>query len=263
MIFRPTTANRRGAFTLMEILVVIAIVIILAAIGLPVYSTIQKNANKAAAINKLRQLGAALGKFAGEHDGALPAENAPGKDSWNAAADPANANVWYNALPRAAGVQGVGDYARNPASFYQKDNLLFLRGAKYSESRLVEPQFAIAINSRLQRRDKTGTGQKGEMPAKPEVKLGSITQAARTVIFFERGLKGEEKAAPTQPKYDGAAKGNGRAFVARYSGRGLVLFLDGHTESLTASDILDSAGNMIFPQTNIIWTVNPEENPNK
>lgn len=71
-ILPPQTRSRCG-FTLIEILVVVAILGILAALLLPAISRVQENALVAKSTNSLRQIGAALRMYAGENNGFLPA----------------------------------------------------------------------------------------------------------------------------------------------------------------------------------------------
>jgi prepilin-type N-terminal cleavage/methylation domain-containing protein/prepilin-type processing-associated H-X9-DG protein len=258
MKLTPAISSRSPGFTLMEILVVIAIILVLAAIAFPVYQTVQSHANKAVALNRMNQLGAAMGTYASNNDGQLPQEDAVGPNTWAAAAQPANVKVWYNALPVLLGQKGVGQYASNPQAFYSKENILYLPAAKYPETdkKLAAPMFAIAINSRLQRKDASGE--------KSPTRISQITQPSRTVLFLEQGLKGEKKAMPQQPRYTGDPKGNAKTFVARYNGVGIVTFVDGHAETIEGEGVLESNGEMKFPldSGDIIWGKSPEENPN-
>jgi prepilin-type N-terminal cleavage/methylation domain-containing protein len=251
--FRP---RRAAGFTLMELLVVIAIILVLAVITLPVLTVVQQRAGKVKATNVMRQLGTAVGSFAAQNDNTLPGEGTVSSNSWAYAADPANANCWFNALPRILGLKGAGDYATNAAAFYTKDNLLYLPGAIYPTTnvKLVKPLFAIGINSKLQRRSAEGT--------KGSVHINNITSPARTVLFLERGLPSEKKAMVTIPHYDGAPKASPNSFVARYSGVGVLTFVDGHAEAVEATDILNTVGKVPFPPTDVIWCRTPDEDPN-
>ena len=246
----------------MEILVVIAIILVLAAIAFPVFATVQNRANKAVAMNNMRQLGSASGAYTSQNDGLLPAEDAKGTDNWGSAALPENAKAWYNSLPVILSHKSVAQYASNPQAFYSKENLLFLPGAKYPEtdSKLAQPLFAIAINTKLQRKAKdTGTEDKS-------ARLSQITSPSRTVLFLEQGLKGEEKAMKQQPKYDGSPKGSAKSFVARYNGFGVLCFVDGHVELVEGKDILTETGDFHYKDRqpgDIVWTKTPEEDPNK
>ena len=258
MIASPTFSRPRqaSAFTLMEIMVVVVIILVLAGIALPVYSSLRSRSDKMAALNNMRQITAALITYCGQNDGDFPLENIGTGETWINAAGPQGLPVWYNALPRMSGQKGVGDYLHSPRGFYTKENLLFLPGARYpaSDKKLVRPLFAFAINTKLQRKDLTGL--------KGKAKLSQIVLPARTVAFLEEGLPGEKKASPVQPKYEGECKSAGRSFAARYGGQGVVTFLDGHAETLGVKDLLTEAGQLIFPQTTIVWTRTPEENPN-
>ena len=252
---------RSLGFTLMEILVVIAIILVLAAIAFPVFATVQNRANKAVAMNNMKQLGSASGIYTSQNDGLLPAEDSKGTDNWGSAALPENAKAWYNALPVILSHKSVAQYASNPQAYYSKENLLFLPGAKYpeSEKKLVAPLFAIAINTKLQRTDKA-TGEKS-------ARLSQITNPTRTVLFLEQGIKGEEKAMKQQPKYDGSPKGSAKSFVARYNGFGVITFVDGHSDTVEGKEILTETGDFPFKglqpnEITIIWTKTPEEDPN-
>jgi type II secretory pathway pseudopilin PulG len=259
----PISVRRRASgFTLMELFVVIGIILILAVITLPILNVVQHHAGKVQAVNVMRQLGSAAGSFAVQNDNMLPGEGSVANNSWNYATDPANANCWINALPRLLGMKGAGDFAANPAAFYTKENLLFLPGAEYpvGNVKLVKPLFAIGINSKLQRKvvaDGPGSGK-----IKGPVRLNNITNPSRTVLFLERGLPSEKRALMTIPPYDGAPKASFNAFVARYSGFGMLTFVDGHAESVAPTDILLPLGNVPFPPTDVIWCKTPEENPN-
>lgn len=256
----PIFPLRSRGFTLMEVLVIVAITMVLVGIGVPVFQTMRQNSHRTTALNQIRQIGALFVNFAAEHDGRLPDEDAPGKDDWANAAKPENANVWYNALPRIAGGRGVADYANAPETFYRKDNLLYLPGAEYPEmgKALAEPVFAFAMNSRIQRKRSSDPAA-----AKPDVRLSNFKDHSRTVAFLECGIRGEKKALAAQPKYDGSPKANGRAFVTRYGGKGIISFMDGHAGLFKARDVLDQTGQIIYPQTDIIWTPDPLENPNE
>src|SRR3954447_2499299 len=226
MNLRFPTSNRR-AFTLMEMLVVVAILLVLAAIAVPVYLTIKSRGDQATALNTMRQLGSALATYIGQNDGTFPEEDSKGIDTWANAAKPENKKVWYNALPKMPGAQGVGDYSKNARDFYTRRNVLFLPGASYPEgdTKLTAPLFAIAINTKLERKD--NTLPKGSPEKKAPPKLTAISSPARTVAFLEQGLPKEKKAMVQQPKYDGSCKGSAKSFVARYGGKGILTFVDG------------------------------------
>ena len=64
--------NRRNRrFTLVELLVVIAVIVILAALGLPVYRSARETAKRAACINNQKTFGEYIRQFAGENNGSI------------------------------------------------------------------------------------------------------------------------------------------------------------------------------------------------
>jgi prepilin-type processing-associated H-X9-DG protein len=256
----PANALGRPAngFALREIIVIIVIIGVIAAIGIPIYSAKKLKANQAVALEKIRTLGGAIATYVSQNNDALPQEDADGNDTWNNAAKPAAKDAWYNALPRLAGKKGVGDYVNSPEAFYTDENILFLPGANYPDKKkLINPLFAIAYNTKLQRTNPDGS--------KSKTMMKDITKQERTVALLEQGLVNESRTLEVQTKndYDGSPKGSAKSFVGRYGGKGHLYFLDGHAELVEAKDVLQEDGKFPFPQNNIVWTRTPEENPNK
>ena len=252
----PTCKSRLvRAFTLMEVLVVVAIILIIAAIAFPVTRSVMMRSHKATALNNMKQLTTAAMNYAAANDGTLPDEDAKGQDTWQSAAKPENQKAWYNALPKLLGTKTVGEYLANPRDYYRKENILFLPGATYPEEdkRLRDPLFAIAINTKLQRKNEDGN--------KEPLKLAHL--GSKTVLFLEQGLPGETKSHGGQAKYDGSCKGSAKSFVARYGGEGILTFADGHALSVKPKDLLTETGDFPFPPEGIVWTRTPEEDPNK
>ena len=62
----------RHAFTLVEILVVVAILALLAGLLFPVFATARGKARQVACLSNLRQLGLAFSMYAQDHDGIVP-----------------------------------------------------------------------------------------------------------------------------------------------------------------------------------------------
>jgi hypothetical protein len=233
---------------------------VLVTIGVPVYRLIRQNSYKADTLSRMNKIGAAVKTYVAQKGGLLPDEDAKGEDSWTAAADPASAEVWYNALPKLAGSKPVSDYANSPAEFYTPANLLFLPGADYPVKRQLEkPYFAIAMNTKLQTKNPEGV--------KVDLKMSDITNPARTVLFLEQGLPGEARSMDQQTKkdYDGASKGSAKSFVARYRKKGWILFADGHAEDFAANELLTETARFPFPPgpDDVIWSRTAEIDPNK
>ena len=254
---KPISASRAG-FTLLESLVAVAVMLVLATIGFQVARNMEANANLARATKTIKDLGEAFVGYTSDTGGFLPYEDAPGSDDWTTAGRPGAEEAWYNVLPDRMGAASVAELAGqdNPDGFYQDSHPLYLPGASYpkGEKRNKKPYFAIAMNSRLQRRGDDGYKEQGT--------LASIEQPVNTVIFLERGLPDDEKVSKAQRKFDGSPKANARAFAGRHNQQGLLLFLDGHVEVHRVSDLITPAGLINYPQEGIVWTRDPDEDPN-
>ena len=68
----PAKANRQKAFTLIELMVVIAILAILAALVWGLSGSVMEKANVVKTTAKLRAIGVAINIYAGDNDGSLP-----------------------------------------------------------------------------------------------------------------------------------------------------------------------------------------------
>jgi hypothetical protein len=110
------------------------------------------------------------------------------------------------------------------------------------------------MNSRLQRKDKDGIKQAG--------RLDLIQEPTKTVVLLERGMPNDKKTMPAQSGFDASPKANAGAFAARHAQKGCLIFADGHAELHPASDLITVGGAIIFPQTGIVWTLNPDDDPN-
>ncbi len=70
--FKKRSGGGREAFTLIELLTVIAIIAILAAIIIPVVGKVRQSANKSTCASNLRQIGTALANYSADNRDALP-----------------------------------------------------------------------------------------------------------------------------------------------------------------------------------------------
>lgn len=161
----------------------------------------------------------------------------------------------------------IGDFAHSPREFYTKDNVLFFPEAAYPKDAKSwgKPLFAIGINSKLQQAD-PDTGNR------PPLKRSQIEHQSRTPLFLERGLPGEANGDGAfnevrKANYDGSPKADAKAFVGRYSGKGYVLFVDGHIEEFAPEDLLTPSGDIPYPPNlnkgELVWRRTLKEDPNK
>ena len=248
--------RRCAGITLMEILVGVAIVMVLLAIAYPIYVGMKTRAGKAVALERMKTLGGAIATYAGQNNGMLPKEDGPGNDDWATIASPQAKDVWYNAFPTAIGKAPAGSFG--PTTFYTDANILYLSGANYPDKKKFNvPMFAIAFNTKLERKDANDK--------KERLKLDQIADKSRTVVLLEQGLLNESRTLQIQTKtdYDGSPKGSAKSFVGRYDKQGHLVFADGTVRLVKVADQLTETGDFPFPPTDVVWTANPAEDPNK
>jgi prepilin-type N-terminal cleavage/methylation domain-containing protein/prepilin-type processing-associated H-X9-DG protein len=246
------------AFTLIELLVVVAIIGILAALLLPALAKSKRQAQKVSCLSNLKQWGIAVEMFALDNDDALPREKATGQpggwdaafaNTWPAVSASTNETVWYNALPQEIHERTMMQYAADAQSreaFFGR-NLFHCPLARFDRS-IDRPQFSLAMNSKLV--------VSGVVPNK-----SAIILPLQTALFAEAGGPGETEFN-TQPDYDGRPHIYANRFSNRHDGSGNILFFDGHVGLLRANVVVTSDGKAFFPDQNVIWTVNPNQDPN-
>lgn len=244
-------------FTLMELMITISIILALGAIAVTLSKSSKQKAQQTITLGKMRALGAAFNSYTSEKNGLLPYEDSNGTDDWVNAAKPENQEAWYNALPKLMGAPSVGEIGlSNPELFYDESYPLYIKGAPYpgKSKRANAPTFAIGMNSRLQRKTEDGLKAQG--------RFAQIQEPVKTVIFLERGLPDDKQTMSAQRGFDGSPKANARAFAARHNQKGCLVFADGHAELHPASKLLTNGGAIITPQSAIVWTLNPDDDPN-
>ena len=79
---RSNSLRSRGAFTLIELLTVITIIAILAAILFPVFASAREKARQTMCASNLQQLGLCVLQYAQDYDEALPFGNGSGGQGW-------------------------------------------------------------------------------------------------------------------------------------------------------------------------------------
>jgi prepilin-type N-terminal cleavage/methylation domain-containing protein len=92
---RGTARNqRRGAFTLLELLVSIAVIAILAALLINVFSSGGETAHRAACVSNLRAIHTALDRYAADNNGAVPIGYRLDKMQFNTTLYSGTSNKW-------------------------------------------------------------------------------------------------------------------------------------------------------------------------
>lgn len=246
----------KKGFTLIELLVVVAIIGVLASLLLPALAAAKGKVRSVMCRSNLKQWELALRLYTDQNDDVLPREKPfAHMDPWNisyhtwaSAAAGTNSDVWFNALPPTISKRALADYAVAPdrwTAFYGRQSLFHCPDADFPANKDSYPMFSLAINAKLMRG-----------------RISEILNPSHTVAFMEAGLPAENPVHPTQD-YNGQPHGFATRFSARHARYGNLVFADSHAESFQGAKVVDSNGGAIFPQTNIVWTVDPQTNPNK
>lgn len=107
--------NGRRAFTLVEILVVVGVVCLLAAITFPIVNRVRATGRRTTCISNLRQLGIAMGQYAQDHYSFYPLVDVNAIDNSNTCAPWADALFPYVKSPQ------VFECPSNPYGAYRSD----------------------------------------------------------------------------------------------------------------------------------------------
>ncbi len=94
--------ERKKGFTLVELLVVLAIISILAALLLPALRKAKEQAQATVCINNVHQLYVAMNLYTNDNDGYLPKEN---NDGWGGPTNPLAPDGWIREMAQYVGVK--------------------------------------------------------------------------------------------------------------------------------------------------------------
>lgn len=205
-----------GGFTITELLVVIGVIAVLAALCLPGSLKAIESARAARCMGNLRQLGAGFQMYAGDHDGTMLTLNevsSPG----------ANSKYWPNLLVpyipitqwRYSGAQGWGDTIEGV--YRCPSAKAYYNGGGYGVNELH-------------------LGKPGRI-----TKIFSITRPAQLWLLGDAliGKAPNSKTSASVWCSTCTSWGNGTGYEAapRHNGKSNVCFVDGHVEACSYEDL--------------------------
>ena len=232
----------RPGFTLVELLLVIAIIGILMTILIPTLGNVQRSARKSKSTNNLHQIGGAFGAYANDHDNLLPAP------TFGSTSAPANAVGSSN--PRGATWLEEIVYPYLDGSIQASTDGSKVVVTKWPEV-LTDPEFYMANDDTIPEPDSRGYG----MNIFPYLADRSGTEKKRTQPFrIERQklsllpnlsnniIVGTSDGPTREPGADGRFSKAGMnqyptGNPVRFNGEGLYLFMDWSVQSLRPDEV--------------------------
>ncbi len=199
--------GRRDAFTLIELMVVVAIIAVLAGLAAAVFSRAANSRNETESAARLRQWGVALAGYVAQNDGALP-RRGQGVQPVTQINRPED---WFNALPPLLGQKGYWDLVQAGQRPRAGQNSIFVRPGAKDPGGAAFMSYGMNMNL-------------SPWNLAAPTLLTRIEQPSVTVFLSE-----------TPGQYSSTYPSS-RAYscLAPFSDRGHVLFLDGHVGSFTA-----------------------------
>ena len=258
--------------TLLEVLVVVALLVVLAALLLPALAQAKGKAHRVDCLSRLKQWGGAFHSFAEDNEGWIAREcyeplgevtinnwsQVKGRPQPDGTSD--SQDVWYNALPAHLGLPPTSTYCPPPErrDFYDRRKLIHCPSARFP-SHVFRPTyqfplFSVAMNSQLIR-------------SGPSVSLALLEarDPTRTVTFLDNLLEGEPKVHPAQETtHLGQPGAYANRFSPRHDGGGNLVFVDGHVGWFHGRKVVETRegspllGGPILPPQDMIWEIYPD-----
>jgi prepilin-type processing-associated H-X9-DG protein/prepilin-type N-terminal cleavage/methylation domain-containing protein len=210
-----STRTRSSGFTLTETLIVITIIVILAAVTIPVAQGFRDRARSTVCVQNLRQIGVGLHSYIAGNGGRFPDGSAD--VSWAG-----KGMCWYDAA-----AQNMG---REYVPYHKGDPLPVVFGCPAGHGKAYEPAWPYtgdyAANTRL--------GREGD----GVVTLASVKNPSATP-YLQDSVKQNQFGEWVLGA--GFSKTEGQAFAARHNNSGNILWVDGHVSSFKHAEYISFA----------------------
>jgi prepilin-type N-terminal cleavage/methylation domain-containing protein/prepilin-type processing-associated H-X9-DG protein len=224
--------KRASAFTLIELLTVIAIIAILAAILIPTVGKVRAQARLSNCLSNVRQWGSANLLYAEDHDGLVPWDGGTNRSPNNMQLNPPSPArgtlPWFNALPPYFGSHSIRELnVQQNLPQLGETSLFICPSAERVHPGAPDwlcygPNYLLSIY---------GTTPREDRPIITNVE--TIRDPSRVVLFAE--------TTNHAPGSDGFvaqnANPNHLANATRHEGRSPVVFFDGHVEVFSSQEL--------------------------
>ena len=240
MIKSPQRSSlpRPPGFTLVELLVVVAVICILAALLLPAVGAARRASNDTKCISNLRQLGTAILAYATDHSSALPGPCPSGMAnslSSNSKTELIYYLQPYLGLPKPTATAYYPDILHCPAA----DALAAQQGKQWYSLTLMCAYANNTFPTAKQYMTKQIFGDSDSTPAVPSLRLGSITSSINPAVKDPTGSPATPAEIPAIREIDGSLSHTWPWPVAATPVHGdheNCLFMDWHVGRLNPAD---------------------------
>ncbi|MCC5843814.1 MAG: prepilin-type N-terminal cleavage/methylation domain-containing protein [Verrucomicrobia bacterium] len=237
----PEPSRTQNGFTLIEMLVVIAIIALISAIMMPAVNRGIQSSQHAASMSNLRQWGVANISYLVDSRGRMPSRGPDQQPNWaQAAQDP---GAWYNVLPPYVDETPIMEVpAAERVRFLQGRSMHRDPAANFNTEALTgRPLFSYTFNSQLNVSRTHGNVIPGRGDLRGEqLFIDSYRTPSNTVLFFESRVRREDgHSSETANSQMARAYGHSRHISFRYGGRVNLLFLDGGVRRFKSNDLFN------------------------
>jgi prepilin-type N-terminal cleavage/methylation domain-containing protein len=259
---KPFTPSRygRGAFTLIELLTVIAIIGILAAILIPTISKVRESARFSKGNSNLREIARGNLLFASDNRGWIPHDGFTSNPTASQETPKLRGGLvipWWNAIPPYVSQPTLKQLdERRPSSVPTLDsNSIFV--CPNARSKTTNPGgtawLCYAPSFALSESGVTGAPDGGFFLAN----VNKVMEPSRTVLFAEstNHAPGQTQIFSTSnPRFLGTASGNTSG--SRWGGKSLVSFFDGSVRSYTQAQLTEQGNDLRGTRGGPVWDIN-------
>lgn len=216
----------RRAFSLVELLVVIGIFAVLAAIVFPVVNVASEKGKATASVNNLRQWGLALHSYladTGQSNAKMPYEGLEAQPNWNQTKTTANELAWYNVLPPYVQEKPIREFTAADQTLMWQGKTMHRDPAAKVVSNVIgnRPPFSYMMNSQLR--------DDGQIP------IVQVEKPSLTVFMTETRTSIKDRVPGTTTSSDLArAKGRNNRVSGRHNDKTHILFMDGRVAAFDA-----------------------------
>ena len=235
---QPSRLRSRG-FTLTELLIVIAIVAVLAAISFPLVTGMRERAHSAVCAQNLKQIGVGLLSYTAENSGRFPNSASSGQSS---DVSHSNAICWYDAAADAMG----REYEYTPKrSEWKRLPVEFGCPAGYGKAYLNDIADKGESNGWPYTGDYAANYYLGRPGSQVEtmsaVKQPSATPYVQDTVCQNNFAAGIYVKGKSEETWKNNSKTADNRFADRHGGSGNILWVDGHVSPMKYSEYMDFA----------------------